>query len=297
MKLDRMARIAAAALVVAGCADDATYFACGSFEADEVLVSSQGAGQLVWFNADEGVALEECQPVGLVDTVQLHIQNMQLEAQMKAVLSSRPEIDRQVSYLRSRIANQKSEKARLERLVARGAAPSKQLDDIVSAIEVLEDQLDAQLSSLTRNTSSLEHNAVSLEAQIALVDDRISRCSVTSPVKGTVLAKYVNAGELVTAGTPLFRVADLESVYLRAYLTSGQLADIRLGDKVKVTADFGADRQYDYEGCVVWISQESEFTPKAIQTRDTRASLVYAVKIAVKNDGMIKLGMYGTVNL
>lgn len=288
---------ALAALLAASCANEAQFDACGTFEADEVLVSSQGNGQLMWFNAEEGTLLSEGDRVGLVDTVQLHLQKVQLQAQMKSVLSSRPDIGKQVSSLRSRIAAQKTEQERLERLVARGAAPSKQLDDIVHEIKVLEDQLDAQLSSLTRNTSSIEHNAVSLDAQIAIVDDRIARCSISSPVSGTVLSKYVSAGELVTQGTPLIRVADLGSVYLRAYFTSEQIAEIKLGDNVTVTADFGGDRQYRYEGRISWISPESEFTPKAIQTRDTRASLVYAVKIAVKNDGRIKLGMYGTVNL
>ncbi|MGM9743096.1 MAG: HlyD family secretion protein [Candidatus Cryptobacteroides sp.] len=288
---------ALAAFLAASCANETRFDACGTFEADEVLVSSQGAGQLMWFNAEEGALLSKGDYVGLVDTVQLHLQKVQLQAQMKSVLSSRPDIGKQVSWLKSRIATQKTEKERIERLVARGAAPSKQLDDIVSEIKVLEDQLDAQFSSLSKNASSIDHNAVSLDAQIAIVDDRIARCSIVSPVSGTVLSKYVSAGELVTQGTPLIRVADLESVYLRAYFTSGQIAEIKLGDTVTVTADFGGDRQYQYEGRISWISQESEFTPKAIQTRDTRESLVYAVKIAVKNDGRIKLGMYGTVNL
>ena len=287
----------AAAAVCCACADKVEYDACGTFEATEVVVSSQGTGQIMSFDAEEGSEVEAGQQIGLIDTVQLYLQKTQLEAQMQSVLSSRPDIESQVSAIRSQIAKQKSEKVRVEKLMAKGAAPAKQLDDINSQIGILEDQLAAQLSALSKSASSIGYNAAALQSQIAQLEDRIAKCRIISPVKGTVIAKYVNQGELATVGTPMMKVADLEKVYLRAYFTSDQLSDLNLGDKVDVTADFGGDKQYSYEGKVVWISSQSEFTPKAIQTRNSRANLVYAVKIAVVNDGRLKLGMYGEVNL
>lgn len=288
---------AAVLLMLCGCGNRNDYDACGSFESTEIVVSSQGTGQLLRFGITEGDTVEAGQAVGLIDTLQLHLQKKQLEDQLNAIVSSRPDIESQVASLRSRISYQKSEKARAERLLERGAAPQKQLDDINTQIDVLENQLSAQLSSLSRNSSSIDYNASAMASQISIIEDRIEKCIVKSPVRGTVIAKYMNAGETVAAGAPLMKVADLDTMYLRAYFTSEQLADLNLGDSVRVTADFGADKQYQYEGRVTWISDESEFTPKAIQTRNTRASLVYAVKIAVRNDGRLKLGMYGEVNL
>ncbi len=287
----------AAAAVCCACADKVEYDACGTFEATEVVVSSQGTGQIIYFDVEEGSEVEAGQQIGLIDTVQLYLQKTQLEAQMQSVLSSRPDIESQVSAIRSQIAKQKSEKERVEKLMAKGAAPAKQLDDINAQIGILEDQLAAQLSALSKSASSIGYNAAALQSQIAQLEDRIAKCRIISPVKGTVIARYVNQGELATVGTPMMKVADLEKVYLRAYFTSDQLSDLNLGDKVDVTADFGGDKQYSYEGKVVWISSQSEFTPKAIQTRNSRANLVYAVKIAVVNDGRLKLGMYGEVNL
>ena len=286
-----------AAIICCACADEVEYDACGTFEETEVVVSSQGAGQIINLSIEEGEEVEVGAQIGIIDTVQLHLQKVQLEAQMRSVLSSRPDVESQVSAVRSQIAKQKSEKVRVEKLIARGAAPAKQLDDINAQIEVLEDQLAAQLSALSKSSSSIGYNAVALQSQIAQLEDRITKCRIVSPVSGTVIAKYVNEGELANVGTPLFKVADLNKMYLRAYFTSDQLADVNLGDEVDVTADFGGDKQYSYKGKVSWISSQSEFTPKAIQTRNSRANLVYAVKIAVENDGRLKLGMYGECNI
>lgn len=287
----------AAMALCCGCAEESVYDACGTFEATEILVASQGIGQILSFDAEEGDIVDAGTVIGTIDTVQLHLQKKQLEAQVNSVLSSRPDIESQVSAIRSQIANLKSEKTRTENLIAKGAAPAKQLDDINAQLEILEDQLGSQLTALGKSSSSIGFNAAALQAQIDQIDDKIVKCRIVSPAKGTVVAKYVNEGELVNIGTPLMKVADLDKVYLRAYFTSDQLADIKIGDKVDVTADFGDDKQYPYEGRITWISSESEFTPKAIQTRNTRANLVYAVKIAVENDGRIKLGMYGECNI
>lgn len=286
-----------AAIACGACAEKAEYDACGTFEADEILVSSQGTGQLMWFDVREGARVEPGAVLGVVDTMQLHWQRVQLTAQAEAIRSARPDIKSQLSAIESQITTLRTEKARVEKLVAKNAVPTKQLDDINAQLEVLERQRTAQQMALTSNTSATDYNAEAIAAQIALVNDRIAKCLITSPAKGTVLAKYKSAGELVGAGTPLFKVANLDDMYLRAYFTSDQLASVNLGDEVQVTADFGGDQQYIYKGTVAWISAESEFTPKAIQTRNTRANLVYAVKIAVKNDGRLKVGMYGEVSL
>ena len=178
-----------------------------------------------------------------------------------------------------------------------GAATKKQKDDIEAQIKILERQLDATLSTLDKNTSTINNNSAALEAQIAALDDRISKCRIISPIGGTVLVKYAEAGELASVGKPLMKIADLDNIYLRAYFTSDQLAKVNLGDEVKVVADFGGEERYDYTGRVAWISSESEFTPKTIQTKDSRANLVYAVKIAVENDGRLKIGLAGEVVL
>lgn len=289
--------LAVAAVLCSSCSGKTEFDACGNFEADEILVSSQGTGQLMWSDIQEGMTVTAGNTLGIIDTVQLYLQKAQLESQFKSVMSSRPDVESQVASLRSQIANLKSEKSRLERLVAKGAAPTKQVDDIKAQIVILESQLDAQLSALSKNTSAVEFNANAISAQIDMIEDKISKCHIVSPVNGTVIAKYIHAGELVGMGTPIMKVADLENMFLRAYFTSDQLGSIVLGDKVTVTADFGGEQQFQYEGKIVWISSESEFTPKSIQTRNTRANLVYAVKIAVRNDGRLKIGTYGEVNI
>ena len=164
-------------------------------------------------------------------------------------------------------------------------------------MKVLNGQLEALLSTLANSAASIDENASAIDLQIAQVEDQLRKCRIVSPVAGTVLARYAEAGELASAGRPLMKVADLGTLYLRAYFTSDQLAGLRLGEPVTVTADFGGDARYDYPGRITWIASESEFTPKTIQTRDTRANLVYAVKIAVRNDGRLKLGLYGEVRL
>ena len=289
--------LAVAAVLCSSCSGKTEFDACGNFEADEILVSSQGTGQLMWSDIQEGMTVTAGNTLGITDTVQLYLQKAQLESQLKSVMSSRPDVESQVASLRSQIANLKSEKSRLERLVAKGAAPTKQVDDIKAQIVILESQLDAQLSALSKNTSAVEFNANAISAQIDMIEDKISKCHIVSPVNGTVIAKYIHAGELVGMGTPIMKVADLENMFLRAYFTSDQLGSIVLGNKVTVTADFGGEQQFQYEGKIVWISSESEFTPKSIQTRNTRANLVYAVKIAVRNDGRLKIGTYGEVNI
>ena len=287
----------AVSLLAIACSKEAEFDAQGTFEATEVVVSSEATGRILNFDIEEGMTIVANQAVGTIDSLQLHLQRKQLVAQQSALLSSRPDVKKQVAALREQIAKQNEELRRVENMLKDGAATKKQKDDIEAQIKILERQLDATLSTLDKNTSTINENSVALEAQIAALDDRISKCSILSPVGGTVLVKYAEAGELASVGKPLMKIADLQKIYLRAYFTSDQLANIKLGDEVKVVADFGSDERYDYTGRIAWISSESEFTPKTIQTKDSRANLVYAVKIAVENDGRLKIGLAGEVVL
>ena len=284
-------------LLAAACGRNGDFDATGTFEATEVVVSAEAAGRILRFDAEEGDRLEAGRQVGAIDTVQLYLQKLQLERQRASVVSNRPDIAKQVASLREQIAKQQTERRRVENLLRDGAATTKQLDDIDAQIKVLDGQLEAQLSTLRNNAASIDENSSSIELQIARIEDQLAKCRIASPVAGTVLAKYSEAGELASVGRPLMKVADLDRIYLRAYFTSDQLAALKLGQEVTVTADFGGDSRIDYPGRIVWIASESEFTPKTIQTRDSRANLVYAVKIAVENDGRLKIGLYGEVEL
>lgn len=279
------------------CSNETEFDAQGTFEATEVVVSAEAAGRILNFDVEEGTRVAAGELIGTIDSVQLDLQRKQLQAQQSALLASRPDVKAQVASLKEQIAKQHAELQRVENMLRDGAATTKQRDDIEAQIRILDGQLSATLSTLDKNTATINDNAAALEAQIELLNDRIGRCRIVSPVSGTVLVKYAEAGELATSGKPMMKVADLDNIYLRAYFTSDQLADIKLGDKVTVTANFGGKKRYDYEGCITWISSESEFTPKNIQTRDSRANLVYAVKIAVENDGRLKIGLHGEVTL
>lgn len=286
-----------AAMLAVSCSTETKFDAQGTFEATEVIISSEAAGRILNFDIEEGMAINADEPLAVIDSVQLHLQRSQLEAQLSALLNSRPDVQTQVASLREQIATLKVEQRRIENMLRDGAATEKQKDDVDAQIRILESQLSATLSTLNTNTSTINSNAEAIRVQISALDDRIAKCRATSPISGTVLVKYAQEGELATVGKPLVKIADLGNIYLRAYFTSDQLASIKLGDEVTVTADFGGEERYDYVGRVAWISPESEFTPKTIQTKDSRANLVYAVKIAVENDGRLKIGLAGEVKL
>ena len=286
-----------AAMLAVSCGTEAKFDAQGTFEATEVIISSEAAGRILSFDIKEGMTIDAGEPLAVIDSVQLHLQRSQLEAQLSALLNSRPDVQTQVASLREQIATLKVEQRRIENMLRDGAATEKQKDDVDAQIRILESQLSATLSTLNTNTSTINSNAEAIRVQISALDDRIAKCRATSPISGTVLVKYAQEGELATVGKPLVKIADLGNIYLRAYFTSDQLANIKLGNEVTVTADFGGEERYDYVGRVAWISAESEFTPKTIQTKDSRANLVYAVKIAVENDGRLKIGLAGEVKL
>lgn len=286
-----------AALALTACGNASDYDATGIFEATTVTVSSETTGKILDFDISEGDTVSAGQPVAVIDTAILVLQQKQIRSQQQSAESSSPDIAAQVASLRVRIAHQRHECERQERLLADGATTRKQYDDARAMLNTLQGQLDAQLSTLGKSRSSISDNVVSLQYQGEQIAIQIEKSVVRSPLSGTVLVKYAEAGEFATPGKPLYKAADLDAVYLRAYFTVSQLADIRLGQKVTVIADFGGDRQFEYPGTITWIADESEFTPKSIQTRDSRANLVYAAKIAVRNDGRLKLGQYGEVRL
>ncbi|MGM9738662.1 MAG: HlyD family secretion protein [Candidatus Cryptobacteroides sp.] len=295
--MKRIIIITSALALLASCRSGEEADAYGTFEATEILISSEATGRILKFDIEEGMTLNEGDIIAEVDSVQLTLQRKQLKAQMAALLGSRPDKKAQIASLKEQIAKQKTELARVERLLRGGAATGKQKDDIEAQIRILESQLTATLSNIDKNTSSINDNALAVEAQIEALEDRIEKCRTKAPASGTVLAKYAEAGELTTPGKPLVKIADLDRIYLRAYFTSAQVSGIKIGDQVKVTADFGSGNRFDYDGQIMWISSESEFTPKTIQTSDSRANLVYAVKIAVANDGRLKIGFSGEVGL
>jgi len=276
---------------------DGQYDASGVFEATEVIVSAQVNGELMTFNVMEGQRVEAGAPLGYIDTTQLYLRKMQLLASINAVESRQYNVSRQIAAIRQQIETQKSEQQRFENLVQSNAANQKQLDDINAQIALLEKQLEAQTETLQNNNRGISGERQALLMQIAQLDDQIRRSIVASPIIGTVLTKYAERGELAAHGRPLFKVADIENMFLRAYITASQLTEIKIGQQVKVFADMGKSDRREYQGTVTWISDRAEFTPKTIQTRDERANLVYAVKVAVKNDGYIKKGMYGEISI
>ena len=277
------------------CGNRNTFDATGTFEAVTVTISAQSTGRIVSFNAAEGDKMNAGDAVCSIDSTALLLQRNTLLQQQKALLAGKPDQARQLAALKEQIAKQHKEISRLQALTADNAVPLKQLEDAQSNLAILQSQYDAMLSSLSKSSASIDGNVAVITTQLDQVDYNIEQCNVTTPVAGTVLAQYARTGEFVSAGKPLVKIADTDNMYMRAYVTSDQLSAITIGRKVKVWADFGADERYPYEGTVTWIASESEFTPKNIQTKNSRANLVYAVKIAVKGDDRLKIGLYGEV--
>ncbi len=289
--------LAGAALMMVACGEnEKAYDATGTFEATETTVFAEQSGALLSFNITEGNEVGQDSEVGVIDTTQTWLKIQQLEVTKEVYQSQKPDMERQIAATRQQLAKARHEEQRYKDLVADGAAPSKMLDDATSQVQVLQRQLDAQISSLSTNSRALDKQTAAAEVQVNQLKEMLRKCHIVTPTKGTVLEKYVERGEFVTVGKPLFKIADTETVFLRAYVTSAQLKSIKLGQKVKVFADYGNQQKKEYEGTIAWISSRSEFTPKTILTDDERADLVYAVKIAVKNDGYIKIGMYGEVS-
>lgn len=297
MKTIRYTLIIALAALIASCSNGKDSFdATGSFEATEVVVSAEAAGKILNLNIEEGQIIEQDQEVGLIDSLQLYLQKMSMLANAEGVRIQRPDIKTQTAAILEQIETLEREKERTIKLIAANAANAKQLDDINAQIEVYQKQLSAQQSTLQKSSANIGAQSSALEIQVAQLEDRIEKCKITSPISGTVINKYAEAGELANAGKPLFKIANLQNIYLRAYITNDQLVQLKLNDKVKVSVDAGNGEMRHYDGTVSWISDKSEFTPKTIQTKNERANLVYAIKISVENDGYLKIGMYGEVS-
>ena len=288
--------LAATALLAAACGNrQKEYDATGTFEATEVTIYAEETGQLLVFDIEEGDSVIQGGEIGLIDTTQIYLKRLQLQATKAVFNSQKPDLEKQIAATRAQLAKARQEQQRYADLVSDGAVARKTLDDWDSQVTVLQRQLDAQTSALATTTRSLDRQAEATEAQIVQIDDQLRRCHVVAPLSGLVLDKYVERGELVAAGKPLCKVADMSTVYLRAYVTSEQLQQLRTGQGVTVFADYGAGQRKTYEGTVAWIASQSEFTPKSIVTDNERADLVYAVKVRVSNDGFVKIGMYGEV--
>ena len=290
--------LASVALMLAACGgNEKEYDATGTFEATETTLFAEQSGALLTFSVNEGDNIEANKEVGLIDTTQVWLKIQQLGATKEVYQSQKPDMEAQIAATRQQLAKAQQEEQRFHELVADGAAPSKMLDDASSQVKVLQKQLAAQQSALTTSTRSLDKQMAATDVQVSQLRDQLRKCHIVTPTKGTVLEKYVERGEFVAVGKPLFKMADTEAMYLRAYVTSAQLQDIKIGQQVKVFADYGDGQRKEYDGTISWISSRSEFTPKTILSDDERADLVYAVKVAIKSDGFVKIGMYGEVKL
>lgn len=286
---------ASAVTLLAGCRNDIDFDACGQIDAEQVTVSAEASGRILSLNVREGDVLNAGQMVGAVDSVQTSLQIRELEQRRDGAMSRLIDIDRQQAPQKDQLASIENDFRRYSSLLANNAATQKQVDDLRSQIDILKSQMAAQKQTWERNNSSVRSEISTYEIQIAEKRDQLAKCRICSPVAGTVLTKYANEGESVTVGKPLFKLADLTETYVRAYFTTSQLGTLKLGDEMKVIPDDGSANPKEYTGRVIWISSQAEFTPKDIQTRDERAELVYAVKVAVPNDGSLRLGMYAYV--
>jgi len=300
------------AVSLAACNSNKEKFdASGTFEADEVIVSSELNGKILSFDVDEGSVLKKDSTVGTIDAVNIALQKEQVEANIASLREKTSDVSPQVKLLQdqltvqqAQLSNLEHEKKRIENLLKEDAATGKQLDDInyqVDALQkqmnVTQQQINVQKSNVSTQNRSILSEGKPLAKNIAMLEEQLSKSRIINPVAGTVLTKYAEAGEITAAGKALYKIADLSVITLRAYITGTQLSQVKLGLQVKVLVDDGKNKYKELTGSITWISDKAEFTPKTIQTKDERANLVYAVKIKVKNDGFLKIGMYGEVKL
>jgi HlyD family secretion protein len=285
-------------LLTASCkGDKGDTEASGRFEADEIVISSELSGKIVQMWAQEGSIVKAGESIALIDTVQLYLQKQRLLAAIESIKARKVDVSKQISALNQQIDHLTSERERAQRLLLSNAGNAKTVDDLDSQILTLKKQREAQLSTLEKGNSAADREVESLKIQIAQTEDMLSKSLIKSPSDGNILVKYASKGEISMPGKPLFKMADMESMTLRAYIGANQLSIIKVGDTVEIVTGFDNQTIKSYEGVVEWVSGEAEFTPKSIQTKEERSNLVYAVKIAVKNDGYLKIGMYGDVKL
>lgn len=283
-------------LIAISCKEERQFDASGSFEAEEYIISAEGIGKIEQFSIEEGQLIQAGTIVGYIDTTQLFLKKKQLEAQIGAILSRKPDVRIQIASLEEQIASVLKEKERFTKLVKSNAATQKQLDDIENQYKMLQKQLQAQQSQLAITTDGITKESVPLLVQMEQIQDQIQKCIIVNPITGTVLTRYAKAHETTANGKPLYKIADLSKIILRAYISGDQLPKVKLNQKVKVYTDNGDGTFQETEGIITWISDKAEFTPKTIQTKNERANLVFAIKVSVHNDGKFKMGMYGELN-
>lgn len=271
--------------------------ATGNFEAEEVVVSAEANGKLLKLALDEGTELKAGQVVGYVDTTQLYLRKKQLLYSVQAIMARQPDASSQLATIEKQLETAKFEKKRVESLLKDDAATRKQLDDLDAQVELLQKQYTSLKTSLQITSRSLVSETLPLKAQLEQTEDQIKKSVIASPMDGLVLAKYAEENEMTATGKPIFKMANLQSLILRAYVAGNQLTSFKLGQPLQVRVDDNQGGYKTYEGMVAWVSDRAEFTPKTIQTKEERANLVYAIKVTVKNDGFLKIGMYGEVVL
>ncbi|MBN1198141.1 MAG: HlyD family efflux transporter periplasmic adaptor subunit [Bacteroidales bacterium] len=293
----RFTFFSAIVLLLASCHNGNQQFdAAGNFEAVETVISAEANGKILAFSVTEGEILQPGQLVGYIDSTQLYLTKLQLMQSRKAILSGRPDIRTQLESLQRQLANAISDRDRIRNLVKGEVASQKQLDDANTRVEVLQASIDAQTSILSTSSNTLTEQGGTVEIQLAQIEDQLRKCRIVNPVGGTVLSKYAEPYEMTVQGKPLYKIADLDNLYIRIYISETQLSQIKIGQVAEVLIDSGPNEYKKYDGTISWISSQAEFTPKIVQTKEERVTLVYAVKVLVKNDGYLKIGMPGEVN-
>lgn len=288
--------LATATLLLASCnRNKNAYDATGTFEAVETIVSADANGTIKELNIEEGQELKLGQQIGYIDSTQLYLKKKQMQAQIKAVLSKKPNIAAQISALEEQLKQAEHEQKRVANLFKSDAATQKQVDDANAQVAIFKKQILAQESTLGITTFGINEESLPVHAQMEQLDDQLRKCKIINPINGTVLTKYAVVNEMAATGKAIYKIADLSSIILRVYITDDQFSKVKINQKIKVLVDDANGSYKNYEGFVEWISNKAEFTPKTIQTKDERANLVYAIKVKVKNDGLLKIGMYGEV--
>jgi HlyD family secretion protein len=269
------------------------YDASGAFESVETIVSTEATGTLLQFNVEEGQTLTANQFIGYVDSAQLYFKKQQLEAQIGSTVSQLPDIPVQVAALQEQLKEAIKNRDRYQNMFKSNAATQQQLDDANTNVDVIKRQIDAMKSTLGISSKTITKDVTPLQKQIDQINDQLIKCRIINPIHGTVLTKYAEDHEVVSPGKALYKIAETDTLILRAYITGSQLTNVKLGQLIKVRSDQGENKYREYAGTIYWISDKSEFTPKTIPTKDERADLVYAIKVRVVNDGFLKIGMYG----
>ncbi|MBN2834997.1 MAG: HlyD family efflux transporter periplasmic adaptor subunit [Candidatus Delongbacteria bacterium] len=283
-------------IFLVGCTKvEKTADAYGNFEAVETIISAESQGKLINFNINEGEDVKIGQSIGLIDTSMLVLQRNEISANLRALKFKLPDVSKDIKVLEQQIANIEIDRKRTENLLEKKAATQKQYDDIIAQMEVLKKQITATKYKASVQSRSILSEIEPIEAKLKQINYSIDKCRIVNPAVGTVISKFVEENEIVSFGKPLYKVADLENIILRVYVSAPQMVNIKLGSEVKVLVDAPNNSMKEYTGKISWVSSKAEFTPKIIQTKEERTNLVYAVKIAVKNDGSLKLGMPGEV--